>query len=101
VPNDTIPTDYPDSETLNSIDNFVHLISKVEQAYPGKTRDEILAGLRRMGGYDNENFQNLYDTEPGFDIQPTGDLTSEDIENLDNMIEHSTEGSQGIFGPIL
>ena len=74
-----------------TVNDFVDLVAKVEQAYPDLSQDEVLAALRRLGGYDDANFQKLFGTEAGIDLMAQGGLTDEDILRLTYMLRHGHE----------
>jgi len=84
----------------NSLQNFLCLITKVENAYPDKSPVQILDALRNLGTYDSIEFQVLlkdfpFFTGAGFDINPvSGQLTKSEIELLRDMLYHRFENGK-------
>jgi hypothetical protein len=62
--------------------NFVALLKKFESSHPGWKKEQVVNSLRRLGGYDTENFQKFYGTAAAFPIVPSPGLPAVDIEQL-------------------
>jgi hypothetical protein len=79
--------------------NFVKLVRKAEKAYSSWTKEQMLNSLRRLGGYDNENFQGMYGTAAATDLAPVPekDFTQADIDLLEQMLRHA-DGKAGETG---
>jgi hypothetical protein len=91
---------YVTMQGKRTLNNFIKLVKKVEAAYPGKSTDEIIDGLRALApGYNTARWQSMLGKKAlAVAIKPVKDpitgieiLTQEDIDALKAMIEHSND----------
>lgn len=72
-----------------SLERFLELMQKLEEAYPDWSRKDILSGLLNIAGYGDGLFPALIGVDSSKSLTPRGNLTQNDIDELRNMLKHN------------
>ncbi|HZH75075.1 MAG TPA: LysM peptidoglycan-binding domain-containing protein [Archangium sp.] len=81
-------------KTCGEVGTFIKLVRKVETAYPSCSGEQILNSLRKLAGYDSNNFRKMYGgLAPAAELKPIGALTQGDLDSLKKMTQHTVKGA--------
>jgi len=82
------------------VGRFIALVRKVEAEYPTCNGEQILNSLRRLAGFDTEEWQMMLNLEgkSATYIKPKGNLKQKDIDELKEMSKTGGGKAKDFFG---
>ncbi|WP_244237072.1 hypothetical protein [Corallococcus llansteffanensis] len=79
--------------TSGQVGQFIERVRMAELAYPSWSGEQLVNSLRRVAGYDANNFRSMYGGLPrALELTPSGMLTKADIDSMQLMTRHRVDG---------